>query len=51
MDIEQILRWNAMNVEQNEGCFINIYQEADLWLESKGTKGSMPPPIFKGDQI
>ena len=42
LNVDQILRWYAVNTEQNEGSLGNTINEADLWLESGYTKGTLP---------
>ena len=42
LNTELMLRWYAVNTEQNEGSFVNTIKEADLWLESGYTKGTLP---------
>lgn len=42
LNVNQMLRWYAVNTEQNEGSFVNVYHEEDLWMESEHTKGTLP---------
>ena len=42
LNVDQILRWSAMNTELNEGNFDNMLKEEDILLESEHTKGTLP---------